>query len=149
MGRPLAVLGNSVSKHYQKYTWVKDPERIPHSGERGSRKSICGYNIWGSTVGADGSDVNLEQNVVAPQNMAPVLLVLQQAVSGNPRHSIQTTTSHETRCLQFFLSSVSFQRMLVFGLCDLCLLSHRTRFVIQSYMRTHGLWQTAASGSGY
>lgn len=102
MGRPLAALGNSVSKHYQTYIWVKDPEGLPHSGERGSRKSICGYSIWGRTVGADGSDVNLEQNVVVPQNMAPVLLVLQQAVSGNPRRSIQTTTSHETRCLQFF-----------------------------------------------
>lgn len=75
MGRPLDVLGNSVSKHYQTYTWVKDPEGIPHSGERGSQKSICGDSIWGRTVGADGGDVNLEQTVVVPQNMAPVLLV--------------------------------------------------------------------------
>lgn len=93
--------------------------------------------------------MNLEQNVVVSQNMAPVMLVLQRVVSGNPRRSIQTTTSQETRCFQFvcFLSSVSFQRMLVFELCDLCLLSHRTHFVIQNCMRTRGLWPTAASGS--
>lgn len=51
MGRPLTVLGNSVSKHYQTYTWVEDPKGIPHSGERGSRESICGYSIWGRSVG--------------------------------------------------------------------------------------------------
>lgn len=53
------------------------------------------------TVGVDGGTVNLEWNVVVFQNMAPVLLVLQRAVSGNPRRSIQTTTSPETRCSQF------------------------------------------------
>lgn len=149
MGRPLAALGNSVSRCYETYTRVKDPEGMPHSGERWSWKSICGYSIWDGTVGVDGGAVNLEWNVVVSQNMALVMLVLQRAASRNPRRSIQTTTSHETRCFQFvcFLSSVSFQRMLVFELCDLCLLSHRTHFVIQNCMQTHGLWQTAASGS--
>lgn len=55
---------------------------------------------------------------------------------------------HETRCFQCFLeSSVSFQRMPVFGLRDLCLLSHGTHFVIQSYVQTCGLQPIAASGS--
>lgn len=39
--------------------------------------------------------MNLEWNVVVSQNMAPVMLVLQRVVSGNPRHSILTTTSRD------------------------------------------------------
>lgn len=61
--------------------------------------------------------MNLEQTVVVPQNMAPVLLVYSKRFQEIP--DAYPDTSHKTRCLQMFLSSVSLQRMLVFGLASL------------------------------
>lgn len=73
--------------------------------------------------------------------------------TANARRRAQTVFSHpqphhETRSFYICLkSSVSFPRMLVFGLCDLCLLSHGAHYCNPKLLTTQSLWQTATPGS--
>lgn len=120
--RWLLPLGNSVSGNYQIYVWIKYTRGCcPGASftKRCLRQNYCwrgrGCEAWNAVC------------VCFPKPGARTA-----NSTANDRRRSQTVFSHpqphhETRSFYVCLkSSVSFQRMLAFGLSDLCPLSHGT-----------------------